>query len=99
MSDTKLTLWQGPPLTELAPLQNSISNELSYDGITYTPISRQEMRDIISEGRDVRVSGTTLSNRQRLTLLDALAYCSESEGCKISLADIDSARRSILEGR
>jgi hypothetical protein len=99
MSDTKLTSWQGPTLTELAPLQNSISNELSYDGITYTPISRQEMRDIISEGRDVRVSGTTLSNRQRLTLLDALTYCSESEGCEISLEDIDSARRSILEGR
>jgi hypothetical protein len=99
MSDTKLTSWQGPPLTELAPLQNSISNELSYDGITYTPISRQEMRDIISEGREVRVSGTTLSNRQRLTLLDALTYCSESEGCLISLEDMVSARHAILEGR
>lgn len=93
----KLQRWSGPEPVELAPLRNSISSELSYDGITYTPLERQDVQDIISEGRELRVQGLALTDKQRMTILDSVQFAFEQGA--ISGMDADSVRRTILEGR
>jgi hypothetical protein len=96
MSDNKLQRWVGPELTELAPLENSISSELSYDGITYTQLKGTDVRDILAEDRDVVVKGLVLTSKQRATILESLHFAGNTESCDIALCDIDDAMRGMM---
>jgi hypothetical protein len=97
MSD-KMQRWQGPPLTELAPLENSISNKLSNSRNTFVDLREPDIRDILAEGRDVVVRGLVLTPQQRGTILAALQFASETEGCDIELNLIDSAIQALTSG-
>jgi hypothetical protein len=96
MSNDKLQCWVGPEFTELAPLENSISSELSYDRSTYTHLKSTDVMDILADGRDVVVKGVALTSKLQITILDALAFAYETEGCHIPVMDLHEARRAIL---
>lgn len=95
MPNDKLTRWVGPPPTELAPLENSISSELSYGAVTYTQLREPDIRDILAEGRDVVVKGLNLSRKVRATILEALMFAYEQES-NIDINDIDEAKRALM---
>jgi hypothetical protein len=93
----KLTPWQGPPLTELAPLQNSISNELSNSRNTYVNLLEPDIRDILAEGREVVVRGMQLDRKVVATILEALMVMKNAwpKPKGEELAAIDTAIRAI----